>query len=681
MATVRDPDMPFMNRLLDSASHRRASKRPRVTHPPPTSDFDMAFFAQAPTHLAPPPRNLGRKRSDRHLSSRNEVEEYLSSSDLELSFASNVSLNSPPHRTSGLPDCEPMDISPMPPQKFAKAPSGLLATKTAAPRPRALTSNNSRLFGSDLSNSNKLADPPSTKGTAGNKKLARSALPTEWMAAMRPPPEPQSIPTAPSSPTDDAMDVDTSYIMEAPPDLAPAPAAEGIANFFFDTMSPSKKRRSLSPEGSPAMVHNATSSPMLPPSPSEAKLNRMAAAGRIVKPSLQGLGAPSGSFVRRPRRPVLSEMVHPTSHGAQSAYPLLSAGLDDEDAGLQSAPPVRRAFSALLPPSVYIGDSEGDSSFDADGPDMSSPAQAYAKRQHVKTIRRCDGTEDFRPLTGASALVMNESPKSRLKSPGLPGHGDNEAHGKILPCHRVADDGLMRITPQTLDALIDGKYDNGIHDYHIIDCRFDYEYNGGHIKGAVNINSEKAVEELLLGPSLTKPRPSTSGDSTRKTILVFHCEFSAMRAPTFAKHLRSKDRAVNNHIYPKIHYPEVGYCQYFKSSGHRCDPPAYITMKDPRFSQSCEGGMDQFRKVTKFGRHKSYAYGEGGMMKTSSTSSSQQGAKRNTAPVSLFAAAASASVSAADEERDVEDEGVEAAVEGVASRGDVWAWAGVLRER
>jgi hypothetical protein len=28
----------------------------------------------------------------------------------------------------------------------------------------------------------------------------------------------------------------------------------------------------------------------------------------------------------------------------------------------------------------------------------------------VKTIRRCDGTEDFRPLTGATALKMKESP-------------------------------------------------------------------------------------------------------------------------------------------------------------------------------------------------------------------------------------------------------------------------------
>lgn len=83
-----------------------------------------------------------------------------------------------------------------------------------------------------------------------------------------------------------------------------------------------------------------------------------------------------------------------------------------------------------------------------------------------------------------------------------------------------------------LNSLLDGHFDDRIRDFHVIDCRFDYEYNGGHIKGAVNINTTAAVEELLLGPSLTKPRPSTSGDSTRKTILVFHCEFSAKRAPT-----------------------------------------------------------------------------------------------------------------------------------------------------
>ena len=79
---------------------------------------------------------------------------------------------------------------------------------------------------------------------------------------------------------------------------------------------------------------------------------------------------------------------------------------------------------------------------------------------------------------------------------------------------------------------MDGKYGDFITDFHVIDCRFDYEYNGGHIPNAVNISTTTAIEELLLGPSLTKPRPCVSGDHARKTILVFHCEFSAKRAPT-----------------------------------------------------------------------------------------------------------------------------------------------------
>ncbi|KAJ2957148.1 hypothetical protein NUW54_g14619 [Trametes sanguinea] len=69
--------------------------------------------------------------------------------------------------------------------------------------------------------------------------------------------------------------------------------------------------------------------------------------------------------------------------------------------------------------------------------------------------------------------------------------------------------------------------------------------------------------------------PSTSSDPNKKTILVFHCEFSVKRAPTFAKHLRSKDRALNNHVYPKVHYPEVyilegGYSQYSSGASAAC---------------------------------------------------------------------------------------------------------------
>jgi len=113
-----------------------------------------------------------------------------------------------------------------------------------------------------------------------------------------------------------------------------------------------------------------------------------------------------------------------------------------------------------------------------------------------------------------------------------------------------------------------------------------------------------------------------------------------------AKHLRAKDRAMNNHVYPKIHYPEVyilegGYCQYFKLSGHRCKPPGYVTMDDPNHALSRREDLDQFRKA-KFGRHKSYAYGDAKGLPFGQQPQQLVQPKRNTAPQSLFAAATAA---------------------------------------
>ena len=118
---------------------------------------------------------------------------------------------------------------------------------------------------------------------------------------------------------------------------------------------------------------------------------------------------------------------------------------------------------------------------------------------------------------------------------------------------------------------------------------------------------------------------------------------------TSAKHLRSKDRALNNHVYPRIHYPELyvlegGYSQYFHEAGQRCQPAAYVRMDDPNYAASRREDLDQFRRG-KFGRTKSYAYGEGKMLSMASAVQQVQGVqpKRNTAPsggpTGLFAAA------------------------------------------
>lgn len=83
-----------------------------------------------------------------------------------------------------------------------------------------------------------------------------------------------------------------------------------------------------------------------------------------------------------------------------------------------------------------------------------------------------------------------------------------------------------------MDALIAGRFDDKIASYQVIDCRFEYEYQGGHIKGAVNINTAEEIEEFFLGNSARKPALSCSGDAARKSVLIFHCEFSCKRAPT-----------------------------------------------------------------------------------------------------------------------------------------------------
>lgn len=41
---------------------------------------------------------------------------------------------------------------------------------------------------------------------------------------------------------------------------------------------------------------------------------------------------------------------------------------------------------------------------------------------------------------------------------------------------------LHSITPQTLNSVLQGKFADKIKTYRIIDCRYPYEFAGGHIK-------------------------------------------------------------------------------------------------------------------------------------------------------------------------------------------------------
>lgn len=150
-----------------------------------------------------------------------------------------------------------------------------------------------------------------------------------------------------------------------------------------------------------------------------------------------------------------------------------------------------------------------------------------------------------------SACMIMQSPNRPLvatlgaavESPVGMAFSEKERAGKILPCHKVSNDGLMRISPETMDRLLEGVFDESISHKIVVDCRFGYEYEGGHIRAAINIQDKKSVDKMLLqGEVFARgqsdvPLPSESGkvDSAgqkKKVVVVFHCEYSAMRAPT-----------------------------------------------------------------------------------------------------------------------------------------------------
>jgi M-phase inducer tyrosine phosphatase len=181
-----------------------------------------------------------------------------------------------------------------------------------------------------------------------------------------------------------------------------------------------------------------------------------------------------------------------------------------------------------------------------------------------------------------------------------------EAHEPILPHFSADDPGdtIPRITKETLLNVLDGKYSSEYDQKMVIDCRFEYEYEGGHIDGAVNYNDK----ELLTNHLFKTPMEG-------RTLIIFHCEYSAHRAPMMARHIRSQDRTVNADRYPKLAYPDVyilngGYSEFFAVHRGRCYPQNYVEMSDEKHQRTCERELGRLksRKQPTLGRAKTFAF-------------------------------------------------------------------------
>ncbi|XP_006070914.1 M-phase inducer phosphatase 3 isoform X3 [Bubalus bubalis] len=124
-------------------------------------------------------------------------------------------------------------------------------------------------------------------------------------------------------------------------------------------------------------------------------------------------------------------------------------------------------------------------------------------------------------------------------------------------------------------ALLSGEFQGLIEKFYIIDCRYPYEYLGGHIQGALNFHSQEELYNFFL------KKPIVPLDNQKRIVIVFHCEFSSERGPRMCRSLREEDRALNQ--YPALYYPELyilkgGYRDFFPEYMELCEPQSYCPM-------------------------------------------------------------------------------------------------------
>ncbi|CAO1437323.1 unnamed protein product [Diamesa serratosioi] len=182
------------------------------------------------------------------------------------------------------------------------------------------------------------------------------------------------------------------------------------------------------------------------------------------------------------------------------------------------------------------------------------------------------------------AVIMNALSRS-TSEPNLIG---DFSKPYCLPLIDGRHSDLRSINSQTMNQLLNGAFDDDVASYRVIDCRYPYEFDGGHIQGALNLyTQEQILEELVMKKT---DMPAVTTDGHKRHILVFHCEFSSERGPKLSRFLRNHDRMSNTDSYPALHYPEVyllhgGYKEFFESNSTLCQPELYRPMLEPQYNE------------------------------------------------------------------------------------------------
>jgi M-phase inducer tyrosine phosphatase len=102
--------------------------------------------------------------------------------------------------------------------------------------------------------------------------------------------------------------------------------------------------------------------------------------------------------------------------------------------------------------------------------------------------------------------------------------------GYSVPIVAAIRFNLPQISRPTFARVLDGDLRDRFDDVVVLDCRFHYEFTAGHIINATNLLTRKRLHKIY------------DDNIGRRVCVVFHCELSVDRGPTWASLFRELDR-------------------------------------------------------------------------------------------------------------------------------------------
>ncbi|QLQ80151.1 hypothetical protein HG537_0D01520 [Torulaspora globosa] len=307
------------------------------------------------------------------------------------------------------------------------------------------------------------------------------------------------------------------------------------------------------------------------------------------------LGKCLGSTSPTPRKELESRpsAVSPTISRCHSNEPSLRSPngieVDEDDIFLHN----------LLPPQLVRSHPQRKASHNSISSGSSRttrPANAVISKREGKSLRGSRASLHRMNSIGHRDIVPAQQEELQPSTPARKAYHSMISESGIPHYNHdgSAGDHFPRISAETLKSIIeDGIYKSHYDSYQVVDCRFEYEFKGGHICNALNISSREDLEKEFIH---TDPKMTA--------LLIFHCEFSSYRGPILASHLRNCDRMLNHENYPALFYPDIlvldgGYKGFFDKFPSLCFPRRYVGMDSSENLASRDQELDRFRYDSK----------------------------------------------------------------------------------